>query len=326
MAQVLAPLIDLLKQGAVGEVIVVDDCSTDDTAEIARQIGAQVLSTRVNSGPAYARNLAAAHATGDIVWFVDADVVVDPCGVDTIGEAFRDRSVWAVFGSYDEAPPARNFASQYKNLIHRYYHQRSRAEASSFWTGCGAVRREKLLELGGFSARPEHDGCEDIELGYRIRDCGGRILCVKNIHATHLKQWTFRSLIATDIYLRALPWSRIMLSRSRLTDDLNVSLLERARAGFAWALLASLAALAFGAEPTWALLAGGLATLAGAPLLVFFMRTRGPLFALAALVFHQIYYIYSTVAFLWCWWESRSFYQRGPDMRSTIRQRLLGTN
>jgi hypothetical protein len=70
-----------------------------------------------------------------------------------------------VFGSYDDSPPAPAFTAQYKNLIHRYYHQRPRREASTFWAGCGAVRRSVFLGLEGFDVeRYRVPSIEDIEL------------------------------------------------------------------------------------------------------------------------------------------------------------------
>lgn len=58
------------------EVIVVDDGSTDNSVEISRQRGASVYHMTRQSGPAAARNHGASKARGDVLLFVDADVVV----------------------------------------------------------------------------------------------------------------------------------------------------------------------------------------------------------------------------------------------------------
>ena len=52
--------------------------------------------------------------------------------------------------SYDDRPAAQNFLSQYKNLVHHFYHHRGRTGSSYFWAGCGAIRRQAFLEMGGF--------------------------------------------------------------------------------------------------------------------------------------------------------------------------------
>jgi GT2 family glycosyltransferase len=137
-----------------------------------------------------------------------------------------------VFGSYDHAPPAFTFAAQYKNLTHRYYHQRASAEASAFWAGCGAIRRSVLLGLGGFDVeRYPLPSIDDIELAHRTRAVGGRILLDPKLQATHLKAWTIPDVIRVDLFGRAIPWARLMIGWTVLINDLNVSGGERQRNG-----------------------------------------------------------------------------------------------
>ena len=93
---------------------------------------------------------------------------------------------------------------------------------------------------------------EDIELGYRIANAGYRILVEPMLQGKHLKVWTMRNSLSTDIYCRALPWARLMISREGLTDDLNTSMAERARAAIAGLLLLSVLALPFW-PATWPL-------------------------------------------------------------------------
>src|SRR5919197_5031159 len=87
------------------EIIVVDDASTDDTPSVATQMGVRLLQLAKNSGPAAARNYGARHANGDILFFVDADVVIAPGVVSRVGALFSERpSLAAAFGSYDARP------------------------------------------------------------------------------------------------------------------------------------------------------------------------------------------------------------------------------
>ncbi len=302
MPLVLAPLIEMLHAGEVLEVLVVDDQSTDDTVAVAEKLGATVLINPVNGGPGAARNLAAQQAKGDILWFVDSDVIAWPGGPAQIEQAFRDPGVHAVFGSYDETPAGKSWISQYKNLTHRYYHQRADQEASTFWAGCGAVRKSAFLNIDGFDVvtftRPS---IEDIDLGYRIRSAGGRILLLPDLLGKHLKVWTVKNVIHTDIFMRAIPWSRLMLTREGISNDLNVGPAERARALFAGLLILSVLALIV-LPGLWPVsVAVILVTFAiNWPFFHFMQKNGGILFALACLAFHQIYYIYSSGAFVWC--------------------------
>lgn len=305
LPRVLTPLIAMLRAGEVAEVLVVDDQSTDNTAALAEEMGARVLVTPKNGGPGLARNLAAEHAVGDILWLVDSDVIAWPGGAALITEAFRDPTVDAVFGSYDDTPDGQQWLSKYKNLTHRYHHQIAHREASTFWAGCGALRKSRFLEIGGFDVETyKVPSIEDIELGYRIRSAGGRILILPDLLGKHLKVWSFRNVIHTDIFRRAMPWARLMIGREGLGKDLNTSWTERFRAGIAGLFLLSILGLLISFDNWVYVLAFGVIALAiNWHFFAYLRRCGGLLFALSSLMFHQLYYVYSSVVFVWCLFE-----------------------
>lgn len=305
LPRVLTPLMAMLAQGELAEVIVVDDQSPDATADVARRLGATVLVTPQNGGPGVARNLAAKVAVGDVLWFVDSDVIAWPDGAAKLKAAFADPSVAAVFGSYDETPGGAGWFSRYKNLMHRYYHQTARRTATTFWAGCGAVRADMFARVGGFDVETYRvPSIEDIELGYRIHAAGGVICVDPTLLGKHLKVWTVKNAIHTDIFRRALPWSRLMIAREGLGDDLNTSKAERLRAVLAGLWLVSPAVIPF-APGLWWLPFGVLALtiVVNMRLFRFFIRHLGLLRAVAAMLYHQIYYVYSAGAFAWCLFE-----------------------
>ena len=305
LPRVLAPLIAMRDAGEVDEVIVVDDVSPDDTAAVARALGADVLVMPANGGPGAARNLAATVAKGDILWLVDSDVIAWPGGGALIRAAFAEPGVAAVFGSYDSTPAGTPWFSRYKNLTHRFYHQRAQREATTFWAGCGAVSAEMYRKIGGFDVETYRvPSIEDIELGYRIKRAGGRILVLPELQGKHLKVWTIRNAIHTDLFRRALPWSRLMIAREGVADDLNTSKLERVKAMVAGLFLLALLALPF-APGIWpATLGLGLVALGLNWAFARFLFKNGGLgFASASLLYHQVYYVYSAAAFAWCLFE-----------------------
>ena len=230
------------------EVIVVDDASTDDTARVAQELGVRVVRMERNAGPSAARNSGVEASRGEIVLFIDADVFPHPQTVRRVVEDLdRDAQISAVFGSYDAAPACPNLVSQFKNLTHHYLHQTSPPEADTFWTGCGAVRRQAFLGVGGFDASYSRPSIEDMEFGVRLRRAGGSILLDKEVQATHAKRWTLGGLLETDVLRRGVPWTRLMLRERRMPNTLNVSRSQRVCVLLALALAAAMLA---GAWPT----------------------------------------------------------------------------
>ena len=152
------------------EVLVVDDHSADGSAALAGSLGASVIANPRGRGPGAARNVGAERARGNILLFVDADVIVQESTVKQVLDVFdANPAIAAVFGSYDDEPAAPNFLSQYRNLFHHFTHQTSRAESCSFWGGCGAIRREAFEAVGGFDEQKyPRASIEDIELGFRL--------------------------------------------------------------------------------------------------------------------------------------------------------------
>ena len=305
LPRVLPPLIAMLKAGEVDEVLVIDDQSTDLTAKLAAEMGATVMVTPVNGGPGAARNLAAEHAKGDVLWFVDSDVIALPGGPDRLRRAFAEDNVAAVFGSYDDQPDGTSWFTRYKNLLHRYHHQQADREAVTFWAGCGAVRKDVFQEIGGFDVETyEVPSIEDIELGYRIAATGRRIIVDPKLEGKHLKIWTMRNGIHTDIFRRALPWSRLMISREGLTNDLNTSASERLKALLAGFLILSILALVVvpGIWPwTLALLVLAFAVNWGFARLLY--SNGGVGLAIAGVLYHQIFYVYCAATYVWCLFE-----------------------
>jgi glycosyltransferase involved in cell wall biosynthesis len=297
------------------ELIVVDDCSTDRSAEISREKGAQVLKTTRQSGPGGARNLAARQARGEVLFFVDADVVVKPDTLDRVAANFIDEpEVAAVFGSYDDEPAEKNFISQYKNLFHRFVHQQGRREASTFWAGCGAIRRDVFLAVDGFDAeRYPRPAIEDIELGYRMRTKGHRIVLDKQLQAKHLKRWTLKSMLHADIFCRAIPWSMLIFESKGMLNDLNLQTTDRISAGL---LGLSLLLLPFAVlKPQLLLLIVvllGIIPILNHKFYRFFYHRKGLAFAILAFPLHLLYYLYSAATFVLCW-LSYSFLHKKPQ-------------
>jgi len=299
----LAALRDSDLPRAQWELIVVDDSSQDRSVELATPYADRLV--RIANGPlgpGVARNRGAAIARGAILTFVDADVCVHRDALRLILETFdHDPSVSAVFGAYDSRPSAPSLVSQYRNLLHRYVHERDAGEAVTFWAGCGGVRAAVFSECGGFD-ETEHSksSIEDIQLGYRMSSSGYRIRLQPEIQGTHLKRWTLGNMIRTDLFGRGLPWVRLLLRGNiRPAATLNLRPSEQmctvlvALGLFAlviWVVSGDVTALAVAIATVLAMLA------VNAPLLAWFGRQRGWWFVVQVIPLRVLYYALNAIA------------------------------
>ena len=175
-------------------------------------------------GPADARNRGAARAGSEVLVFVDADVLVHRDAFARLRAAFAsDPSLAAVFGSYDDLPADPGTVSTFRNLLHHHVHQEGAGQASTFWAGLGAVRRDVFEASGGFDAvRYRVPSVEDIELGTRLAGAGCEIRLDPEVQGTHLKAWSLGSMVATDLWDRGVPWVELLLRRGSGSAALNL--------------------------------------------------------------------------------------------------------
>jgi cellulose synthase/poly-beta-1,6-N-acetylglucosamine synthase-like glycosyltransferase len=281
------------------ELIVAGDAPADDCREVVGRYGGRLLLLPGPNGPAVARNRAAAVATGDVLVFVDADVVASRDALDHVARTFRDHpEIDALFGAYDESPADPGFVSQYKNLAHSYIRQSSATVAQTFWAGFGAVRRTVFESVGGFDERFARPSVEDIDLGYRLTAAGYRVRLDPSLRACHLKRWTLRSMIVSDVRDRGIPWTQLILRGGRFGTDLNLK--SSYRACVVLAYLALTASMVGFLEPrVWLavpVMLGALVVLSHR-YYRYFHRQRGVWFVLRVFPLHYLYHLYNGLSF-----------------------------
>lgn len=150
------------------EIIVVDDCSTDDSVAVARSYGVRVVSTGTNGGPAVARNTGAEHASGEILFFVDSDVAAKPDAVANAVALLRsDPGIGAVCGNYDPVPLVRDsLVEEYRCLQQSYWLIADEGRITTLYTALLAMRAEVFAEIGPFNPRLRET--ENADYGFRL--------------------------------------------------------------------------------------------------------------------------------------------------------------
>jgi GT2 family glycosyltransferase len=179
------------------EVVVVDDGSSVPVS-LPAPFPVPLLLERLDPGrgPAAARNRGAAAATGEVLLFLDADVLVGGRGIEHAAEAFADPALDGLQGIYRLELPFPELATRYQNAYYHWsFRQVSGRAAAIAATYCFAVRRTVFIQAGGFDERIGAPTVEDEEFGYRLGGLGKRIVVDAGLDVLHLARYSVRTML-----------------------------------------------------------------------------------------------------------------------------------
>jgi GT2 family glycosyltransferase len=274
------------------EIIVVDDASSDASADIASHYCCCVVRLDENIGAARAKNRGAHIATGDILLFTDDDVLLEPDAVAHVARDLEDPHVAAVVGLLARETGLPDFASNYKNLWMRFTYARlPRERIGVFYTSIAAIRRELFLQLGGFDEN--YTGAsiaEDTEFGQRVWAAGHLIRLDPDIVGTHRKHYTQVQVLRTD-FLRARALVLIRLRKWGAQFYTSVPLFYQFAVPIVYAAILSLVLGVLLNSPAWLFLFVlwlVLFYVLHSSWLLFLARERGARFALLAALFQPL--------------------------------------
>lgn len=268
---------------AAFEVIVVDDASPDQTADIADRFGVRVVRRKANGGAAAARNTGARAARGDVLLFVDSDVVPAATLAASCLDLFATLQPRVATGRYAPEPANDTRFARYKALWTWFCWEQTAARTGTsghIQGAMAAIRRDLFLELGGFDESYEGGSVEDYEFSVRLRERGEEIVFDDRLTGRH-RFPGFRT-VARNYWDRTRMWSRLgPQQRGFSSGQAN----PRSAAAAVFALGSAAGHLLLPVAPLL-LPAAALANLgyvvAVGPFLVFVARREGPAFALYA--------------------------------------------
>ncbi|MEA1929215.1 MAG: glycosyltransferase [Candidatus Auribacterota bacterium] len=211
------------------EVIVVDDASSDNSPLIADEFPVRLIRHDLHRGAAASRNDGAAAARGEILLFLDADIIIPPDTFRIIERQLSDPTISGVIGLLQPVTRFKGFCSQYKNYYMHYAYLKLPDRVSVFYTSIAAIRKEVFDRCGGFENAYRGATIEDLEFGLRVTEQGYRIILDKNLQVEHLKKYGPAAILKTG-FLRASGVAKIML-RDRIRRR-NQSVYHTAPASF----------------------------------------------------------------------------------------------
>lgn len=179
------------------DVIVVDDGSSDDTAAIAKEYPCTLIRNEKNKGTSYSRNAGADKAQGDILVFVDSDILIRSDTLSLITSRFeKNPDLFGINGLLDTRHRCDSPVSQFVNLSIHYQHQHFPDYTNAAFTSIFAIRRKVFIEIGGFSEEYRMPFADDVNIRFKIDSKKPLMLQDRELQVEHLKQfnlWRFCS-------------------------------------------------------------------------------------------------------------------------------------
>ena len=198
------------------EVILVDDCSKDNTVKIAKQFKTKIIRLKTNSGAAAARNAGIKAAKNEITLFIDSDMIVNKDSFKKLINTFKDKTIDGVTGNYPSTTITKDLLTYYQNLYTHYNYlsigNGNIVQIKNFWTAFGAVKT-KILKQNLFDS--SFKGLEDIELGVRLANKGYKIVLNKDIQNIHNNYYNLKKFIK-NYYSKARAWTDISSKKGLL--------------------------------------------------------------------------------------------------------------
>jgi len=160
------------------EIIVVDDASTDRTPEVVGRYPVRLIRLKHHKQASYCRNLAARHARGDILAFIDSDCLAGDAWLQELVPALNDVHLGAIGGAvdgyYNETGLDRYEKVKSSLNVSSWFRRSQENDPFFYLPACNLlVRRHLFLDLGGF--KEELVVGEDVDLCWRIRKRGYQI-------------------------------------------------------------------------------------------------------------------------------------------------------
>lgn len=186
------------------EVILVDDCSTDDTVEKVKNYPFKIILLKERLMSSAVRNHGARNSHGDIFIFLDADVILKPDSIENITRLISEPDTDAISGVYSEDIPQTNFLSQLQNLILVYRCSKLSNSTSITISAFCAIKRSAFEAIGGYNERMRY--YEDVEIGHRLIKNGYRCKFYAGLEVVHLKYYNHLGLMC-DYFRKAAAMS-----------------------------------------------------------------------------------------------------------------------
>jgi len=233
------------------EVIVADDCSTDDSVEIIGGFPCTLVRLGIHSGASAARNTGARSSSGEVLFFIDADCIVQKHTLSLVEGTIRGRENTVIGGTYSRRAFDDNFFSTFQSVFINY--SETRKKVPDYVATHAMVIARQLFEKNGGFREDFLPILEDVEFSHRLRRSGVKLEMNPEIVVRHIFNFTLKRSLR-NAFRKTKYWTIYSLGNRDLLKDSGTAsrplkvnvlsfflsallvLLSPANAAFLWAI------------------------------------------------------------------------------------------
>lgn len=205
------------------EVIVIDDCSTDNSAEIINKFPCRLVRLERRGGASKARNLGAKNSLGDALFFIDADCVIQDDTILQAINAYDSNRDCIIGGSYTPIAFDDTFFSTFQSIFINY--SELRTVEPDYIAGHAMVMGRNVFEKSGGFPEDFAPIIEDVEFSHRLKRSGQRLIMDRAILVKHIFNYDLRKSLR-NAFRKSKYWIAYSIGNRDLTADSGTASIE----------------------------------------------------------------------------------------------------
>lgn len=281
----------------------VDDGSTDGSVETIKKFPCKLIRLPERSGASMARNTGAQNSTGDILFFLDSDCVINEDTLGKINSAFNDTCLCVtargqggnnviIGGTYSIAPYDKGFFNTFQSVFINYSETKKADNPDYIASHAMAIDAEAFRTSGGFN-EDFLPIIEDVEFSHRLKKSGYRLIVIPGIEVGHIFNFSFvRSL--GNAFRKSMYWTMYSLKNRDIFSDSGTASVELKINVFTYFLMLLLiVSWGISKQPVFLSLIPVTALaniLLNRKLLIAYYRAKGMLFAFLSSIYYLFVY------------------------------------
>lgn len=207
------------------EVIVVDDCSKDNSIEIIKKFPCRLIRLEKHYGASKARNIGAFNSNGKILFFTDADCILNKDALMIANNTINDKGTNVIIGgTYTKMPYDERFFSIFQSIFINYSETKNVQSPDYIATHAMVIDSDVFKKTGGFS-EDFLPIIEDVEFSHRLRRAGYKLEMNPEILVRHIFNFDIKKSLRNSIK-KSLYWTMYSLKNRDFLADSGTASVE----------------------------------------------------------------------------------------------------